>query len=271
MDVKEFVLRCVLSGVFASLLYLASGAFWARRHSRNVSRSVVKHDVKLGFISLLFGSPVLQVFALLADKYRFTRVYTTIGEHGWLWWVVSVPLYLLCWDLVFYLTHLVLHVPYVYRKSHFRHHACRPPVPWSGIAIDPFETILSGILPYTVPLFFFPFHVWTVYALNILLMFWATMVHSSFAWSKNAIFMTPKDHNLHHALGLKNANFAAVFTFWDRIGRTLDRARTPPWWGKESWKPRADVAASEASEADRALAEMHGMKAGERADLRTGV
>jgi Delta7-sterol 5-desaturase len=271
VDVKEFVLRCVLSGVFASILYLISGAFWARRYSRDVSRSVVKHDVKLGFISLLFGSPVLQVFAYLADRYHFTKVYTSIGDKGWLWWAVSVPLYLLCWDLVFYLTHLVLHVPYVYRKSHFRHHACRPPVPWSGIAIDPFETILSGILPYTVPLFFFPFHVWTVYALNIALMFWATMVHSSFPWQKNAIFMTPKDHNLHHALGLKNANFAAVFTFWDHIGKTLDRRRAPPWWGKEGWRPRGDVATGAVTEAERALAEMHGLKADERADLRTGV
>lgn len=55
--VKELVLRCVLSGFFASLLYLLSGAFWAWKYSRNVSRSIVKHDVKLGFISLLFGSP----------------------------------------------------------------------------------------------------------------------------------------------------------------------------------------------------------------------
>lgn len=43
--IREFVLRCVLSGVFASILYLVSGAFWSRRYNRNVSRSVLKHDV----------------------------------------------------------------------------------------------------------------------------------------------------------------------------------------------------------------------------------
>lgn len=111
-------------------------------------------------------------------------------------------------------------------------------MPWSGIAIDPFETILSGILPYTVPLFIFPFHLPTVYALNILLMVWATLVHSSFNWSGNAIMLSPRDHNLHHAFGLKSSSFAAVFTFWDRLGRTLNRRQTPPWWGKESWTPR---------------------------------
>lgn len=35
--------------------------------------------------------------------------------------------------------------------------------------------------------------------------------------------------------------------------------------------PRADAAAATASEADKALAEMHGMKADADADLRTGV
>jgi sterol desaturase/sphingolipid hydroxylase (fatty acid hydroxylase superfamily) len=53
-------------------------------------------------------------------------------------------------------------------------------------------TILSGILPYTVPLFFFPFHLWTVFAINMVLMFWATLVHSSVPWSGSTIFMTPK-------------------------------------------------------------------------------
>lgn len=114
---------------------------------------------------------------------------------------------------------------------------------------------------------------WTVYALNIALMFWATLVHSSYPWQNSGIFMTPKDHNLHHAFGLKNANYAAVFTFWDRIGRTLDRARTPPWWGKTDWRPRGgtSAAATERTEAEQALAEMHGIKPDASTDLRTGV
>jgi sterol desaturase/sphingolipid hydroxylase (fatty acid hydroxylase superfamily) len=241
---SEFLLRCVISGGIATTLYLLSAGFVSRFWNRDVSRSVPKHDIKLGIISLAFGSPVLQVFAVASEKYHFGRLYTDIGAKGWAWWLLSVPLYVICWDLVFYATHLVLHMPLVYRKSHFRHHACRPPVPWSGIAIDPFETILSGILPYTVPLFFFPFHVYTVYALNILLMFWATIVHSSLDWSGNAIFMTTRDHNLHHTYGLKNCNFAAVFTFWDRLFGTINRKAIPPWWGKKHWTPKVGVAST---------------------------
>lgn len=241
---REFLLRCVISGGIATALYFVSAGLVSRWFDRDVARSVRKHDIKLGIISLLFGSPVLQVFALLAEKYHVGKMYTDIGALGWGYWLLSLPLYVLCWDLVFYLTHLVLHMPYVYRKSHFRHHSCRPPVPWSGIAIDPFETILSGILPYTVPLFVFPFHVYTVYALNILLMFWATIVHSSLPWSGNPIFLTTRDHNLHHTYGLKNCNYAAVFTFWDRLFSTLNRRAVPPWWGKKFWTPKVGVPAA---------------------------
>ena len=134
----EFILRCVISGGIATSLYFLSAGVVSRFWTREVSRSVAKHDIKLGMISLLFGSPVLQVFGLLSEKYHVGRVYADIGSMGWGYWLLSLPLYVLCWDLVFYLTHLVLHLPFVYRNSHFRHHSCRPPVPWSGIAIDPF-------------------------------------------------------------------------------------------------------------------------------------
>ena len=101
--------------------------------------------------------------------------------------------------------------------------------------------LVTGILPYVVPLFVFPFHIYTVYALNILLMFWATIVHSSLDWSNNPLFLTTRDHNLHHTYGLKNCNFAAVFTFWDRIFGTINRHAVPPWWGKKSWSPKVGV------------------------------
>ena len=68
---------------------------------------------------------------------------------------------------------------------------------------------------------------------------WATLVHSSYDWSGSSVFMTPKDHNLHHHFGLKNHNFAAVFTIWDRIFGTLNRVDRPAWWGIDGWVPKA--------------------------------
>jgi sterol desaturase/sphingolipid hydroxylase (fatty acid hydroxylase superfamily) len=246
---SEFLLRCLISGSIACALYFVFAWLMTRRYDRKVARNVARHDIKLGMISLLFGSPVLQGFSVMQEKWGISRVYTGFADKGWIWWAVSIPVYLLLWDAVFYLTHLILHHPFVFRISHFRHHKCRPPVPWSGIAIDPIETIFSGILPYIVPLFILPFHVYTVYALNILLMGWATLVHSAYDWSGSSVFMTPKDHNLHHHFGLKNANFAAVFTFWDRLFGTLNRTDRPPWWGVDGWVPKVGMPSRDAASA----------------------
>jgi lathosterol oxidase len=254
---SRWLLQCAISCSIAVLFYLTSASIVHRLFSRRVNRSIVRRDLFLGLVSLLSGTPIIQGFALLADRYHIGFIYQDIGERGVLYWLISMPLYVLLWDLVFYITHLVLHVPLVYRKSHFRHHAFRPPVAWSGIAIDPFETILSGILPYTVPLLIAPFHIYTVYVLNMLLLIWATVLHSSAKWNGNAIWIGTRDHNLHHAYGLRNYNFAAVFSFWDRLFGTLNRSVEPPWWGKDFWQPKAGLGKSASKvplEADGAAA-----------------
>lgn len=235
---KEWLVRAVISGAIASLLYVLSAGVVSRFYNREVNRNVFRHDVKLGFVSLIFGSPVIQGLAMLSETYHVGFAYTDFSKWGWAYWAISIPVYIFLWDAVFYLTHRVLHWPLVYRKSHFRHHSCRPPVPWSGIAIDPFETILSGIMPYTIPLLILPFQLYTVYALNIALMVWATVLHSTHPFEGNALFLSPRDHNLHHAFGLKNSNYAAVFTIFDRLGGTLNRKQAPPWWGKQHWSPK---------------------------------
>jgi sterol desaturase/sphingolipid hydroxylase (fatty acid hydroxylase superfamily) len=80
-----------------------------------------------------------------------------------------------------------------------------------------------------VPLFILPFHIYTVYALNILLVGWATMLHSSCPWEGNWLFIGARDHNVHHARGKLNSNFAAIFKIWDRIFGTLDLEYLPKW------------------------------------------
>ncbi len=248
----EFLLRSVISGAIATTLYLVFAWSFSRKYSRMVSRDVLRHDIFWGVASLAVGSPILQVFGLLHEQHGISMMYMGFADYGWIWWALSIPIYVMLWDLVFYGGHLILHWPLVYRKSHFRHHMCRPPVPWSGIAIDPVETLLSGILPYVVPLFILPFHIYTVYAINILLMAWATLVHSSANWVGTSVMLGTKDHNLHHAFGLKNHNFGAVFTFWDRMFGTLNRKDTAPWWGKATWGKSAGAIHEAARHGDAA-------------------
>jgi sterol desaturase/sphingolipid hydroxylase (fatty acid hydroxylase superfamily) len=83
----------------------------------------------------------------------------------------------------------------------------------------------------------FPFHVYTVYAINIALVAWALILHSAahFNWPGflGWLLVAPRDHNNHHNFGKLNTNYAALFTIWDRICGTLNRKADPYWWASD--------------------------------------
>ena len=200
----------------------------------------------LALISLACGSPVIAAFAVAHERWGILKTYNDISEHGVAWWLVSIPVYLLIWDFWFYVLHLVLHMQPVYRWSHANHHAFRPPVAYSGIAIDPIELVFSGLGPYILPLFALPFHLPTVYVINVLLVGWATMLHSACPWRGNWLFVGATTHNMHHARGIVNGNYAAIFKLYDRIfGTLVDESKLPPWMEAE-FKAREEAAAAAA-------------------------
>lgn len=236
---KEFLIRCTISGAIAGLLYLTFAAITHYFFPRDVSKTrdvyamTPTSDLALGLFSVVFGSPFLQLFGVIHEYTPICFMYNSISEYGWAYWVFSIPMYLILWDATFYCTHLILHTDFVYRISHRFHHAFRPPTAWSGIAIDGPETFLSGLFPYLVPLFVMPFHVYTVYAVNIVLVGWATWLHSRCHWPGNWLMIGPMDHNVHHSRGQKNANYGAIFKIWDRLGGTLDTEHVPYWIAEE--------------------------------------
>jgi hypothetical protein len=144
----------------------------------------------------------------------------------------------------------------IYRTFHANHHAFRPPTAWSGIAIDPVENVLTGMMPLHIPLFFLPFHLHTVFAINIVLLGWATFLHSGCGLAGGWLFIGPQDHNVHHARGLENRNFSAIFSGWDWLFGTLDREGWTrdafiPYWTAED-RAKAAAAAATASSGSKA-------------------
>jgi sterol desaturase/sphingolipid hydroxylase (fatty acid hydroxylase superfamily) len=201
------------------------------------------------------------------EQFGFSLAYATVAEgrvqlpgglvlEGWAWWAVSIPIYLVMFDLVFYWTHLILHWGPIYRHFHANHHGFRPPTAWSGIAIDPVENVLTGMMPLHIPLFFLPFHLHTVFAVNIVLLGWATFLHSGCSAAGGWLFIGPQDHNVHHARGLENRNFSAIFSGFDVLFGTLDREgwtsdAMVPFWTAED---RAKAAAAKAKGAGKKAA-----------------
>ena len=248
----EFHVRCAISLPIAAFIYVLCGIIASTLYPRKVTLRGIRPpvcswlrwdaDVNVSLLGLISGTPMIQLFHHASDKYGDAsgmRLYKDPLEFGFGWAVAQIPIYLLMWDLTFYILHRwVLHHPLFYKMCHSGHHAFRPPTGWSGIAVGPIDVIFEGILPYTVPLFFgIPFHEYTVNATNALLTLHACLLHSSCHRKYDGLsgvlgwfMISPIGHNMHHQYGLNNAcNFAPIFKIWDRALGTLNE-KEPFWW-----------------------------------------
>ncbi len=268
---RELWVRCALSMPIACALYLSFGfianAMFPRTivHRAGGTRPPVYSwwrfdgDINWSIMGLLAGTPLIQLVHHASDKYGQAsgmRLYKDPLEHGWVWAFAQVPVYLVLWDLVFYVLHrFVLHNPFLYRYIHGSHHSFRPPTAWAGIAVGPLDVIFEGILPYALPLFFgFPFHEYTVNAINAILTFHACVLHSSCHRQYGEIsgwlgwlMISPIGHNMHHNFGERNAcNFAPIFKIWDHVCGTLNEGE-PSWWANDRKVVAAAAAKAKAS------------------------
>jgi sterol desaturase/sphingolipid hydroxylase (fatty acid hydroxylase superfamily) len=256
----SFWIRVGASGVVGTSLYLLFGFFISRAVPRAVAREVLslspRSDLGLALVSLVFGTLVISAFGVAHEQWGILLVYNDIAEHGWGYYFLSIPLYLLLWDFVFYVLHLALHIEPIYSYSHANHHAFRPPTAWSGIAIDPIESVFSGLAPYLCPLFVAPFHLPTVYVINVLLVAWALLLHSSAPWPGTWLFVGTVTHNMHHARGKSNnGNFGAIFKIYDRIfGTLVDESKLPYWMEVEEAQRKQSTAAAADDATDAAAA-----------------
>ncbi|HEX3345870.1 MAG TPA: sterol desaturase family protein, partial [Polyangiaceae bacterium] len=155
------------------------------------------------------------------------RVYTSVAEHGWAWFVFTVALLVVGQDTYFYWTHRAMHHRLLFRHVHRAHHRSHNPSPLAAYAFSPAEALVHAAY---VPLMLLvvPAHVVAVFLFlsfmilrNVLghlgiELFPAGFVRSRFGrWSTTATH-----HGLHHRR--VDSNYGLYFTFWDRLMGTTD-------------------------------------------------
>jgi sterol desaturase/sphingolipid hydroxylase (fatty acid hydroxylase superfamily) len=132
-------------------------------------------------------------------------------------WLQAV-LYLVIADFLLYWSHRIFHRGFLW-KYHAIHHASRD-VEWISaarfhpvnlalgtVAVD-VAALLAGVSP-DIFLFVGPFNIIT-----------SCMVHANLDWTFGPfarIFVSPVFHRWHHAMEVRDVNFASTFSLWDWI------------------------------------------------------
>lgn len=162
---------------------------------------------------------------LLAWQSGYTKIYSDIQAHSWLWYGFSIVLVLFLHETYYYWLHRWMHRPGVYRWVHKTHHESITTSAWTSFSFHPVESLLQAVV-IPVLAFVIPLH---VSALGLILLIMTTT--SAINHLNTEIY--PRDfdrhwlgrwligathHSLHHSQF--RYNFGLYFTFWDKWMQT---------------------------------------------------
>lgn len=185
-------------------------------------RVLWKHKISniyASIISMIINAPIFAFSYSIYHHYGLHYAYIT--DKGLQYWVLSIVMYLIFYDTLFYWMHRIAHIRWIYNMGHRFHHSFRPVNAYTAQAVDISDTIFEGVIPMLIPLFIFPMHIFTAYTVMSSILVWSCLTHTVVAdYSLGPMFITSADHHVHHQLGHRNKNFAFMFTFWDRVCET---------------------------------------------------
>ena len=213
--------------LLSGLSYLVVYVFGRRRfHPSYVAdHASDRRAMRLAVLGTLGNLTLMTPLQALA-AHGHSRVYWTVSEHGVVWMVISVLLYVAFVDTWIYWVHRTLHVDFLYRRLHRYHHQWQVPNSWTSMAFHPVDSFLFA-LPVHLFGFAVPLHGLLYLGMQILMSLWSVSSHDRVAIAKWRWFNYADNHTLHH--WFYRCNYGQFFTFWDRLMGTwrnpVDEAR----------------------------------------------
>ena len=186
----------------------------------SIPKKDIKREIKNTCMNLLvFG--ICGLFLGFSIQAGWTNVYfkplsmlTEIG-YGFLTFLIA----LLIHDFYFYLTHRILHLPFLFKKIHFWHHQSTAVNAWSSFSFHPIEGLFQiGIV--LVVAFVLPINGIVLALFAAFLLFMSVYGHCGYELRPNKlkafnIFNTSFHHAQHHEY--VRYNFGIYTTFWDQL------------------------------------------------------
>ena len=204
------------------VVWLALGRFIKGRKIRNATPPVRQIWVELRHSALticVFVAADIAIFEF-GDIGVF-RKYDNIADYGWLYFWLSIPLWIVLHDAYFYWTHRLMHTKRFYRFFHMQHHRSHNPTPFTAYNFAPGEALISYLF-VPITMLFLPIHGTALYIVLTIMIFKNAIGHCGYElmprrWVHQPVlgWMTSvTHHDMHHERATGNYGF--YFTWWDR-------------------------------------------------------
>jgi Delta7-sterol 5-desaturase len=228
MKIPEMALAHIIMNL-ARYFFFASVAYWIfygiyrkdwsqkKIQQKYPHRRQLNYEIKNGLVSIIIFALIGILFAVL-NRMGCTRLYLSIADRGWGYFIFTIGVLLFWHDTYFYWTHRALHHPKLMR-FHATHHRSYNTTPFTAFSFHPVESLLqSGFL---IVVFILPINLWALaFALTWQMVFNVTG-HLGFEifplwWHRSCLgkyFNTVTHHNMHHQF--HRENYGLYFSFWD--------------------------------------------------------
>lgn len=218
----------LIAGLAFLIFYvLFSSHFIHRRiQDKTPKNSDYKRDIFYSAITILIFGAQPVIFLTNSPIKPYTQFYTTISQHGWVYFFAAFHLMFLIHDTYFYWAHRIMHHPRLFKLFHLIHHKSNNPSPWTAYAFHPLEAFLeSGI--FILLIFIMPIHKIHLIIFFLLMFIYNVYGHLGYelysaGFHKTKVgrwINTSVAHNMHHQYF--KGNYCLYFLFWDRWMGTL--------------------------------------------------
>lgn len=191
-------------------LHYSKNKRWLTNFALSLSNALV--------VSLLL--PIVGMGAAVLAQNNGWGIFNIVNVPAW----ISIPLYLLLFDLTIYFQHRVFHAIRPLWKLHRMHHADLDYDVSTGIRFHPVSIVISSLVKLVLIFLLGPVAVAVLIA-DVLLNATSMFNHSNWKLPERfdavlrLIVVTPDVHRVHHSVnpGEYSHNFGFNFPWWDRI------------------------------------------------------
>ena len=219
--------RYILFPLIAYLVCYRPGAKGLKKFKIQAAmpgKKQMRHELLYSFSSILIFSLILIIAYLLYINGHST-IYTSIRQHGYGYFFLSLMLMIILHDTYFYWIHRLLHTKWFLKNIHRVHHRSANPTPLAANSFHPLEAFFLGIIVFPL-ITIWPVHIFALLIFNSLVVVTNVIGHLGFEFVpttlRNSVpgkyISSSTHHNLHHQKS--NKNFGLYFTFWDKLMKT---------------------------------------------------
>jgi len=171
-----------------------------------------------------------------------TQLYYEVSEFGWLYTLLSVPVYFFLIDGGAYYVHKLLHIKVLFKHIHRHHHRYIATSPYVTVAVHPLELIALQ-MSTMLPLFLMPLHPAVIGGVLIYVLIFNIIDHSGvrlysmWPWQASSLY-----HDDHHKYF--HCNFGQHLMVFDKMHGTLRREKRA--YGIENFGGRGKTEGGEA-------------------------